>query len=66
MPGSGVDTLVMKNNLFAGRAGMLGGSALVTDTAANLLERDIAGLQLADPSAFDYRPLAASPAVRSS
>jgi hypothetical protein len=63
LPSSGSDTVVVKNNLFAGRAGMLGGSATTLDTAANLTAIDIASLRLTDPAAFDYRPLADSPAI---
>ncbi|MFZ1730880.1 MAG: T9SS type A sorting domain-containing protein [Bacteroidota bacterium] len=61
--GSGIDTVVVKNNLFAGRASMLGGSAVMLDTAANLYSTDIATFRLSDPAAFDYRPLFDSPAI---
>ncbi|MBE0643184.1 MAG: T9SS type A sorting domain-containing protein [Bacteroidetes bacterium] len=62
-PASGCDTVMVINNLFAGRASIFGGSALMLDTAANLLLRDAAELRLADPAGFDYRPLADSPAI---
>jgi hypothetical protein len=63
MPASGSDTVVVKNNLFAGRAGLLGGSAAVLDTAVNLSSIDIAAFRLSDPAAFDYHPLPDSPAI---
>ncbi len=63
LPGGGIDSLEMKNNLFAGRAVALTGGASAMDTAANILVRDIADLHLQDPAAFDFRPLGSSPAV---
>ncbi|MBR9976095.1 MAG: hypothetical protein KFF77_10985, partial [Bacteroidetes bacterium] len=63
LPGSGTDTLVMRNNIFAGRASAAGGDAALLDTAANLLARDPADARFSDVTAFEYTPLAGSPAV---
>ncbi len=63
LPTAGGDTLLVQNNLFAGRAAMLNGSVATLDTVANLVAMDIAALRLADPAGFDYRPLSNSLAV---
>jgi hypothetical protein len=63
VPAIGCDTVVLKNNLFAGRAEPFGGAASVFDSAANFLARDIADLRFSDPGNFDFHPLVNSPAV---
>jgi hypothetical protein len=63
VPTSGTDTLVMKNNIFAGRASATGGAATLLDTSSNLVIRDPADVGFVDANAFDYTPLPVSPAV---
>ncbi len=63
MPGTGVDSLVMINNLFAGTGSLLSGTASLVDTQANLLLRDPAAAAFADAAGWDYRPTLMSPTV---
>lgn len=63
LPGNGTDTLILHNNIFAGRASVTGGTAAFVDATGNLSSYDPADVRFTDAASFDYTPLAASPAV---
>lgn len=63
MPAGGCDTLVVKNNIFAGRAEAITGGAVVRDTAANLVTRDPSAPRFVDPERLDFHLLPDSPAI---
>ena len=63
LPSSGCDTLVAKNNIFAGRSDAVTGQAVLLDSVANFVTRDPAAPLFTDAANFDYTPLAGSPAV---
>lgn len=63
LPAGGCDTLVVKNNIFAGRADPITGGAVVRDTAANLVTRDASAPRFVDPAILDFHLLPDSPAI---
>ena len=62
---SGTDTLFLKNNILAGAktSGLLQGAPLHLDSAANLVHDAVAAAGFVAAASFNYRLLAASPAV---
>lgn len=63
LPANGCDTLVVKNNIFAGRAEPISGAAAVLDSVANLVTRDPDVPRFVDASNFDFRLQPDSPAI---
>jgi hypothetical protein len=63
VPGSGMDTLRIQNNIFAGTGVLLNGAPHVLDTVSNLFTSSIPSLRLVNPALFDYRLTSSSPAI---
>jgi hypothetical protein len=63
VPGTGLDTLEVTNNIFAGTGVLLSGSPAVIDSATNLYTANIAFVGLLDPSGYDYHLTVGSPAI---
>ncbi|MCB2205761.1 T9SS type A sorting domain-containing protein [bacterium] len=63
LPSSPADTVLVYNNIFAGRATPVSGATLLLDSASNIARRDIADAGFQNPGAGDFTLMASSPAI---
>jgi hypothetical protein len=63
VPNSGMDTVEIINNIFAGTGTIFLGTVATLDSAANLVNASIPAVGLVNPAAYDYMLLPSSPAI---
>ncbi|MBS1903353.1 MAG: right-handed parallel beta-helix repeat-containing protein [Bacteroidetes bacterium] len=63
LPSSGFDTLLVKNNIFAGTGVLLNGSPSYIDSTTNLFTSDIPSVGFVDHGHFNYHLTVGSPAI---
>jgi hypothetical protein len=63
IPSSGVDTLRVVNNVFAGKGTFLSGRASVLDSTANAIMPDLSQAQFVDNAGYDFHLKDSSPLI---
>ncbi len=62
LPSTGVDSVLIMNNIFAGSSSLISSSPAVIDSAANIVSPTISSVGLTDPAEYNYQLTATSPA----
>jgi hypothetical protein len=63
LPSAPADTVLVYNNIFAGRSTALSGASVFVDTASNIVAREITDAGFRNTSARDFMLLPTSPAI---